>query len=63
MSRGCGLCETCAYLRLIASSKASEFVKCELSETDARFQRYPTLPVLWCEGWQPAVKPGVQLDS
>ncbi len=57
MSRDRGLCETCAYLRLIASSKGSAFVLCERSATDGRYRRYPSLPVLRCEGWQATVKP------
>ena len=57
MSRDRGLCETCAYLRLIGSSKGSAFVLCERAAADERFRKYPSLPVLACEGWQPAVKP------
>jgi hypothetical protein len=48
-----GLCATCIHLRLLASPR-SVFVRCGLAATDPRFPRYPPLPVLACDGWQPA---------
>ncbi|HXO21389.1 MAG TPA: hypothetical protein VOA87_15865 [Thermoanaerobaculia bacterium] len=48
-----GLCARCRHLRLQASDR-SVFVRCGLAETDPRFPRYPPLPVLDCEGYQPA---------
>src|SRR5687768_8951365 len=48
-----GLCSTCRHGRPIANARGSTFWRCELSETDARFPRYPRLPVLTCEGFAP----------
>ncbi len=45
-----GLCATCEHLRLLAS-KRSVFVRCGLAETDARFPKYPPLPVVACGGY------------
>jgi hypothetical protein len=48
-----GLCASCAHVRIIESAKGSRFVLCELSATDARFPKYPRLPVLHCIGYSP----------
>lgn len=48
-----GLCANCVHRRLLASPR-SVFVLCALAETDARFPRYPRLPVIACDGYQPA---------
>lgn len=45
-----GLCETCEFLRLLASPR-SVFVFCGRSELDPRFPRYPPLPVARCAGY------------
>jgi hypothetical protein len=37
----------------IESARGSTFWRCRLSETDARFPRYPALPVLACTGHEP----------
>jgi hypothetical protein len=47
-----GLCATCAFARLVESAKGSRFWLCRLAETDARFKRYPALPVLRCAGYE-----------
>ena len=46
-----GLCSRCRNARVIASDRGSRFVLCELSRTDARFPRYPRLPVVDCSGF------------
>ena len=48
-----GLCVRCVHLELQASPR-SVFVRCGLSDLDARFPRYPRLPVLACAGYQTA---------
>ena len=48
-----GLCASCIHAQRIDSSKGSTFVLCRLSHTDARFPRYPRLPVLACDGYLP----------
>ena len=49
-----GLCETCEHLRVFASPR-SVFVRCGLAEMDARFPRYPALPVTACAGYRPVL--------
>jgi len=39
---------------MITSSRGSVFVLCQLSFVDARFAKYPALPVLACSGYQAA---------
>lgn len=45
-----GLCATCRFHRLVAGAR-STFYLCERSLTDARFARYPPLPVVQCIGY------------
>jgi len=47
------LCAACRHARVIRSTKNSEFWLCELSKTDARFGKYPPLPVRACPGFAP----------
>lgn len=49
-----GLCDSCVHRRVITSDRGSVFYLCELSRTDARFAKYPRLPVLKCSGHTPA---------
>lgn len=53
-----GLCATCVHARAIESSRGATFIRCELSFTDARFPRYPALPVVACVGYRPKEDPG-----
>jgi hypothetical protein len=52
-----GLCASCAHARLIESAKGSEFWLCERSKSDARFKKYPPLPVRACPGFERAAAP------
>ena len=47
-----GLCETCRHCRRIVSDRSSIFYLCRLHFSDARFPKYPRLPVLACAGYQ-----------
>ena len=47
-----GLCARCAHARVIVTPR-SRFILCGLSRDDARFDRYPRLPVRTCAGHQP----------
>jgi len=47
-----GLCSTCRHAHRIKAER-STFWRCRLSETDARFPRYPALPILSCTGHEP----------
>lgn len=53
LSAGLGLCANCFHARLMASAKGSQFLFCQLSQTDRTFPKYPRLPVLRCSGCQP----------
>jgi hypothetical protein len=47
-----GLCASCRHVRVVQSSHGSTFYLCRLSEVDARFAKYPRLPVLKCAGYE-----------
>ena len=47
-----GLCAHCRFMRRIESDRGSIFYLCERSATDARFPKYPRLPVLQCVGYE-----------
>ena len=44
-----GLCGHCVHCRIIDGAR-TRFFLCQLSATDARFPRYPPIPVLVCAG-------------
>lgn len=48
-----GLCANCLHARLIASAKGSQFLLCQLAQSDPAFPKYPRLPVLRCSGHTP----------
>jgi hypothetical protein len=48
-----GLCGACRHSRLVRSDRGSTFRLCRLSATDPRFPRYPALPVIRCDGFEP----------
>ncbi len=52
-SQSTGLCADCLHSRRIESARGSVFILCNLSFTDARFLKYPRLPILSCEGYSP----------
>jgi hypothetical protein len=52
-----GLCAHCLHARPIESAKGSQFLLCQLSQSDPRFPKYPRLPVLTCSGYQKARAP------
>jgi len=57
-----GLCVTCTHSKIIRSAKGSDFTMCLLSQTDPRFPKYPRLPVLECDGYEPIEQSGVTPD-
>jgi hypothetical protein len=48
-----GLCAGCAHARRVVSSKGSSFWLCGRATSDARFAKYPPLPVVRCVGYEP----------
>ena len=50
-----GLCDTCRHQRLVRNTRGSTFSLCQRSKTEPeRYPRYPRLPVLACDGHEPA---------
>jgi hypothetical protein len=52
MGRHIGLCADCRFMRRMESARGSVFYLCERAKTDARFVKYPRLPVLQCQGYE-----------
>ncbi len=46
-----GLCELCAYQRVVISGRGSRFSMCELARERADIPKYPRVPVMACEGF------------
>jgi hypothetical protein len=55
-----GLCASCLHARRVQSRRGSVFRLCSLSHTDARFPRYPRLPVLRCAGYERTLGGGAE---
>ena len=47
-----GLCDSCAWQRLVPNTRGSVFSLCERSKSDPSFPRYPRLPVESCTGYE-----------
>ena len=52
-----GLCGECRHARRVESARGSIFWLCARSAVDARFAKYPRLPVLRCVGFEPTDEP------
>lgn len=50
-----GLCLTCRWKRAVLNRRGSVFFRCARADSDARFVRYPPLPVLSCPGYEDAM--------
>ena len=50
-----GLCAACLHARVVRTPRGSEFWLCEQSKRDARFAKYPALPLLACAGFERAL--------
>ena len=46
-----GLCATCRHARRVPATHATYWL-CRLAASDPRFEKYPRLPVLRCDGYQ-----------
>lgn len=51
---GPGLCDTCAAMRPVVTSRGRTFVLCDHARVDPRFPKYPVLPVRTCAAHRPA---------
>ncbi|HZY42256.1 MAG TPA: hypothetical protein VFF59_09690 [Anaerolineae bacterium] len=47
-----GLCAACRHARVTGNTRGSRFYLCQLAESDARFSKYPRLPVRQCSGFE-----------
>jgi hypothetical protein len=47
-----GLCLDCVHAKVIRSDRGTVFYRCQLSDTDSRFPKYPRLPVETCAGYE-----------
>jgi len=47
----------------VVSGKGSVFWMCERSKVDARFRKYPPLPVLACPGFEEGAGAGGEIDE
>jgi hypothetical protein len=47
-----GLCPSCLHARRVPSAHGSEFLLCARSQQDARYPKYPRLPVTRCPGYE-----------
>ncbi len=45
------LCHTCAHCQEVVSGRGSRFLLCLLSQQDRRFPKYPSQPVVRCQGY------------
>jgi hypothetical protein len=46
------LCEICALMREIITSKGSRFLLCQLSKSDPAYPKYPPQPIVRCDGYR-----------
>lgn len=54
MAHGFGLCDACEHQRLVHTGRGSVFSLCERSRADARYPKYPRVPVAACPGFTPS---------
>lgn len=47
-----GLCDSCAFQRVVPNTRGSVFSLCNRSREDPAYPRYPRLPVLDCPGYE-----------
>jgi uncharacterized protein YciI len=50
-----GLCLTCRWMRVVSTRRSTTYFRCGRAESDARFPRYPSLPVRSCAGYEEAM--------
>lgn len=50
--RRVGLCSVCDHAQRVVSARGATFWLCGLAKDDARFRKYPALPVHACAGFE-----------
>jgi hypothetical protein len=48
-----GLCGSCRHALLRPTRRGTVYLRCALAATDARYPKYPRLPVMTCDGYLP----------
>ena len=48
-----GLCLHCRHARVVRSRTDQDYYRCGRSDHDGRYSKYPRLPVLSCDGYEP----------
>ena len=46
-----GLCDSCVHQRVVRTTRGSAFSMCLKHAEDARFRKYPPIPVARCPGY------------
>jgi hypothetical protein len=49
--RRVGLCVDCRHGRIVESSRSTRYYLCELSFRRAEYPKYPSVPVVQCDGY------------
>jgi len=60
--RAQGLCARCCHRELVRSPR-HEYLRCRRSDSDARFPRYPRLPVTECSGFAAGTPVAAELPT
>ncbi len=47
-----GLCDQCKHVQIVDSTKGSRFFLCMYTKIDARYTKYPRLPVMACRAYE-----------
>jgi hypothetical protein len=47
-----GLCAMCVFARVVTTDRGARFYLCAKAEEDARFAKYPRLPMARCPGFE-----------
>jgi hypothetical protein len=47
-----GLCASCVHAHVFRNDRGSTFIRCERSNMDPGFPRFPRLPVVSCRGYE-----------
>ncbi|HEY2200754.1 MAG TPA: hypothetical protein VGH56_02615 [Solirubrobacteraceae bacterium] len=50
---GAGLCDRCTHQQIVRNTRGSSFSLCRRSRDDPGYPRYPRVPVLQCDGYEP----------
>ncbi|MCY4509637.1 MAG: hypothetical protein OXG35_22135 [Acidobacteria bacterium] len=50
-----GLCLHCRHARAVRSRTDQDYYRCGRSDDDGRYSKYPRLPMLSCDGYEPGV--------